>query len=190
MFCDNISSIKMAKNPVFHARTKHIECQYHFVREKVMSNEISTDIRCYASMITDCMISAEHYTCMVDLLGHAGHQLEAENFINAMPCKPHAAMWKTLLGACIIHGNVEMGERVAKHVLELEPENAAVYLLLSRIYAVVGNRHLCDNVEQQRKEKGVRKHLGRTCIEVNNEVHTFVVDDWDHPQMTKIHAEL
>jgi hypothetical protein len=36
----------------------------------------------------------------------------------------------------------------------------------------------------------LRKHLGRTCIEVNNEVHTFVVDDWDHPQMTKIHAEL
>ncbi len=128
-------------------------------------------------MITDYMISTERYTCMVDLLGHAGHLLEAENFINAMPCKPHAAMWKTLLGACIIHGNGEMGEHVAKHVLELEPENAAVYLLLSRIYAAVGNRHLCDNVEQQRKEKGVRKHLGHTWIEVNNEVHTFVVDD-------------
>jgi hypothetical protein len=63
------------------------------------------------------MISAEHYTCMVDLLGHAGHLLEAENFINAMPCKPHAAMWKTLLGACIIHGNVAMGERVASMFL-------------------------------------------------------------------------
>ncbi len=62
-------------------------------------------------------------------------------------------------------------------LLELEPENAAVHLLLSRIYAVVGNRHLCDNVEQQRKEKGVKKHLGRTWIEANNEVHTFVVDD-------------
>ncbi len=119
-----------------------------------------------------------------------GHLLEAENFINAMPCKPHAAMWKTLLGTCIIHSNVEMGEHIAKHVLELEPENAAVYLLLSRIYAVVGNRHPCDNVEHQRKEKGVRKNLGCTWIEVNNEVHTFVVDDWDHPQMIKIHAEL
>jgi hypothetical protein len=30
MYCDNVSSIKMAKNLVFHARTKHIECHYHF----------------------------------------------------------------------------------------------------------------------------------------------------------------
>ncbi|KAH9564308.1 hypothetical protein CY35_04G018600 [Sphagnum magellanicum] len=59
------------------------------------------------------MISAklEHYTCMVD----------------TMPCKPHVAAWMSLLGACRIHGNVEMGERVAKLVLELEPENAAAY---------------------------------------------------------------
>jgi pentatricopeptide repeat protein len=53
---------------------------------------------------------AEHYTCMVDLLGHAGHLKEAENIIKAMPCKPDVAAWKVLLRACRIHGNVEMGE--------------------------------------------------------------------------------
>jgi hypothetical protein len=36
-----------------------------------------------------------------------------------------------LLGACRIHGNVEMTERVVKQVLELERENAAGYVLLS-----------------------------------------------------------
>jgi hypothetical protein len=66
-----------------------------------------------------------------------------------MPCKPHVAAWISLLGACRIHGNVEMGERVAKPVLELEPENAAAYVLLSNIYAAAGSRHLCDNVERQ-----------------------------------------
>ncbi len=35
-----------------------------------------------------------------------------------------------LLGACKIHGNVEMGEHVAKQVLESESENAAGYVLL------------------------------------------------------------
>ncbi len=32
--------------------------------------------------------------------------------------------------------------------------------------------------------------LSHTCIEVNKEVHTFVVDDQDHPQMNEIHAEV
>ena len=33
--CDNQSSIKLGNNPVRHARSKHIDTQYHFVREKV-----------------------------------------------------------------------------------------------------------------------------------------------------------
>ena len=31
--CDNLSSIQLARNPVFHARTKHIEVHYHYIRE-------------------------------------------------------------------------------------------------------------------------------------------------------------
>ena len=38
---DNQSTIKFAKNSGFHARSKHIDIQYHFVREKIISNEIT-----------------------------------------------------------------------------------------------------------------------------------------------------
>lgn len=38
--CDNQSTIKLAHNPVYHARTKHIEIQHHFVREKTLSKDI------------------------------------------------------------------------------------------------------------------------------------------------------
>jgi hypothetical protein len=147
---------------------------------------------CYASMVTGYIISAksEHYTCMVDLLGRAGHLQEAENMVMAMPCQPHVGAWMALLSACRFHGNVEMAECVAKRILELEPDNAASYVLLSNISAAAGNRHLCENVEWQRKEKRVKRQPGCTWIEVNNEVHTFVVDDQDHPQMIEIRAEL
>jgi pentatricopeptide repeat protein len=149
-------------------------------------------MRCYAAMVTDYMISAklEHYTCLVDLLGHAGHLQEAENMVMEIPCKPQVAAWMALLSTCRIHGDVEMAEHVAKQILEMEPDNAANYVLLSNIYAAAGNRHLCENVEWQRKEKGVKKQLGRTWNEVINEVHTFVVEDQDHPQMIEIHGEL
>ncbi len=40
IYCDNISSILLANNPVYHARTKHIEVHYHFIREKVITKEI------------------------------------------------------------------------------------------------------------------------------------------------------
>ncbi|KAM1964621.1 hypothetical protein ACFX15_045068 [Malus domestica] len=38
--CDNISAISLASNPVFHAHTRHVEVDYHFVREKVVRNEL------------------------------------------------------------------------------------------------------------------------------------------------------
>jgi len=40
IYCDNISSILLANNLVYHARTKHIEVHYHFIREKVLVKEI------------------------------------------------------------------------------------------------------------------------------------------------------
>jgi methionine aminopeptidase len=57
------------------------------------------------------------------------------------------------------------------------------------MYFAAGNWDLSEKVELQRKERGVKKQPAPTCIEVNNEVCTFVVEDQDHPQMVEIHAE-
>ncbi len=40
IYCDNISSILLVNNLVYHARTKHIEVHYHFIKEKVLAKEI------------------------------------------------------------------------------------------------------------------------------------------------------
>ena len=40
IFCDNMRNIYLARNPVFHARTKHIEVHYHLIRERVQAGEI------------------------------------------------------------------------------------------------------------------------------------------------------
>jgi pentatricopeptide repeat protein len=204
--CDGVSWSAMLGGCALHDGKEALTHFEQMCEEDVLPNDITSicllsacshagmvdeGMRCYTSMITVYIISAklEHYTCMIDLLGCAGHPQEAENTIKVIPCKPRVAAWRALLGASRIHGNVEM-ECIAEQVPELEPENAAGYVQLSNIYAAVGNKHLCENVKQQRKERGVKKQLECTWIEVNNEVHTFVLNSQDHPQTIEICAEL
>lgn len=37
IWCDNLSAMALASNPIFHARTKHVEVDYLFIREKVLN---------------------------------------------------------------------------------------------------------------------------------------------------------
>lgn len=41
LYCDNLSAVALSHNPVLHARTKHMELDIHFVREKVVSQAMS-----------------------------------------------------------------------------------------------------------------------------------------------------
>ncbi len=64
-----------------------------------------------------------------------------------------------MLGECSIRCHLKLWS-LGHHDIErceMEPENAASFVLLSNIYAAVGNIHLCENVEHQRKEKGAKK---------------------------------
>lgn len=40
LWCDNLSAGSLACNPVFHARTKHIELDVHFIRDKIQAKEV------------------------------------------------------------------------------------------------------------------------------------------------------
>lgn len=41
LYCDNQSVIALANNPIFHARTKHIALQRHFIREQIEDKQVS-----------------------------------------------------------------------------------------------------------------------------------------------------
>ncbi|CAM8880787.1 unnamed protein product [Rhodiola kirilowii] len=134
--------------------------------------------------------AAKHYAGMVDLLGRAGMLEEAMEFIRGMPITPGASVWGALLGACKTQGNVDLAEVVCGHLLELEPCNHGAYVLLSNIYA---KSDRCDKVPLLRKhmrDNNVVKEPGCSSVEVDGNLHEFLVGDNSHPQCRKIYQKL
>eukprot|EP01018_Ginkgo_biloba_P020678 Gb_35168 [translate_table: standard] len=148
--------------------------------------------RYFSSMIQDHSIipRADHYGCMIDLFGRAGHLEEAENFVKNMPFEPNASMLGSLLGACRIHKNMELGKHVAERLFELEPQDAAPYVLLSNIYAAAGRWDEVAKVRAMMKDRGIKKQPGCSWIEVKNMVHAFHAGDRSHLETEKIYAIL
>eukprot|EP01018_Ginkgo_biloba_P026883 Gb_14445 [translate_table: standard] len=132
----------------------------------------------------------EHYSCIVDLLARAGHLDQAEAFIENMPLKPSGLVWRTLLGACRVHGNMDIGKRAAETLLALEPLDAANYVLLSNIFAAGGRWDDAAKVRKMMNNRGLKKEPGCSWIEVNNRVHAFVMEDRSHQLTTEIYAKL
>lgn len=146
----------------------------------------------FNAMIQDYKISPklQHYGCMVDLLGRAGLFDEAETLLKTMEMKPDAAIWTSLLGACRVHGRLELGESVAKHLLELEPENPGAYVLLSNMYAGAGRWDDVATIRTRLNDKGMKKVPGCSSVEVGSVVHEFLVGDKVHPQSKHIYEML
>ncbi|KAF6145659.1 hypothetical protein GIB67_000129 [Kingdonia uniflora] len=123
------------------------------------SGLVEEGIRFYESMTRDYGIVAnqEHYACLVDLFGRAGEFGKVKNLFAEMSCKPDGQVWNALLGACRIHGNIELGRIAAKHLIELEPQSSAAYTLLSNIYAADGRWESVGKLRHTMNEREVRK---------------------------------
>ncbi|KAG0499584.1 hypothetical protein HPP92_004275 [Vanilla planifolia] len=132
----------------------------------------------------------QHYTCMIDLLGHAGRLEEAHKLIQEMPMKPDSGVWGALLKGCMIRSNVELGERALRELIELEPNDAGNYVLLSNIYCQARKWEEAANIRKKMTNKGLKKVIACSWIEVRNKTHAFLVGDLSHPQSKAIYMEL
>ncbi|KAL8151964.1 hypothetical protein V2J09_021772 [Rumex salicifolius] len=130
--------------------------------------------------------TAEHYACLIDLLSRSGQFKEAEDYIKSMPMKPDKFLWASLLGGCRIHKNVELAERAANELFNIEPENAATYTTLANIYASAGCWDEVASVRKLMDDRKVVKKPGLSWIEHKRQVHFFLVGDTSHPKYKEI----
>lgn len=119
----------------------------------------------------------EIYGCVVDLLGRAGRVNEAYELIENMPFKPDESIWVALLGACRKHKQPTMGKLAALKVLDMKSNKAGTYVLLSNIYAAEGNWADFASLRKLMKSSKNKKEVGRSWIELKNQVYSFVVGD-------------
>ncbi|TVU51522.1 hypothetical protein EJB05_02957, partial [Eragrostis curvula] len=151
------------------------EGRYHF---KEMKNVYGIEPR------------AEHYACMIDLLGKVGLLEEAFEVARSMPKGADEAGWGALLNACRMHGNIEIAECAADKLVGLDPSDSGIYVLMSQIYA---SKSKWDQVKKLRtimRERGVKKNPGCSSIEVDGKFQEFVVADVSHACSEDIYAAL
>lgn len=122
--------------------------------------------------------TVEHYTCMMDLLGRAGHLTEALEMAKSMPFPSTGAVWRTLLGACQKWDNVEIGLQAFEHAVSLDERDAASYVLMSNIYASAQMGEAANQIMARRIKSEAWKKQGHSwCPDVGGLVHTFAVGD-------------
>ncbi|XP_058088391.1 pentatricopeptide repeat-containing protein At5g04780, mitochondrial-like [Magnolia sinica] len=118
--------------------------------------------------------SAEHYSCMVDVLGRARLFEDAEAFIEGViPFNPDYRIWKTLLSSCRIHGNVKMAKYAAEKLLKLEPNNHAAGLILEQVLLTIGK---WDDVSKL-KNRIKFKIPSSSWIEIRNFIYEFTSNE-------------
>ncbi|KAK7280527.1 hypothetical protein RJT34_25591 [Clitoria ternatea] len=131
-----------------------------------------------------------HYSCLIDILSRAGLVDKAYDLIEKMPFNATSSMWGSLLASCRIYGNIEFAEIAAKHLFEIEPNNAGNHILLANIYAANKKWEEVARARKFLRESDARKERGTSWIEIKNKIHSFTVGERNHPQINEIYAKL
>ncbi|KAL2227722.1 pentatricopeptide repeat-containing protein At5g56310-like [Sesamum indicum] len=166
-----------------HGHVEEAICFFRMLeKEKVMLNDITLlgvlSACCHAGLldygrtifysmkrIYGIEPKLKHYGCMVDLLGRGGQVVEAEELVKGMVWKADVVIWGAVLSACKEYGNIEVAERVVNEILDLDPQNHAVYVILSNMYAEAGRWEDVMKWRKGMKERSLKKTTGSSLVD-------------------------
>ncbi|KAF9592736.1 hypothetical protein IFM89_017306 [Coptis chinensis] len=124
----------------------------------------------------------KHVNCMVDLLGRAGLLEEADDLLKKSVFKDDLSLLAALLGACTSYSNLNVAGRVAKKMMELEPENHLSYVLLANVYKVFNQWDDAEALLKLMKDRGVKKIAGKSWIDIKDKGSNLDLDNSDSLQ--------
>ncbi|KAJ6390099.1 hypothetical protein OIU77_024336 [Salix suchowensis] len=139
------------------------------------------------------------WTAMIDGLvrnGESNRALEVFRNMQREKVMPNEVTIVCVLSACSELGALQLGRWVHsymdKHGIELNHfvGDSGTYILLSNAYSSSGKWKEAAEVRTNMREEGIEKEPGCSSIEVNNEIHEFLLGDVRHPQKEKIYKKL
>ncbi|KAF0907284.1 hypothetical protein E2562_015785 [Oryza meyeriana var. granulata] len=130
----------------------------------------------------------EHYGCVVDMLSRAGRLDDAKKLIHEMPIAPNAAIFRSLIRACGIHGKLELGERMVAELRRLEPDDSGNHVLISNFYVRMDQWEDAKKARKEMKSMGIDKSPGSSLLDIDGVLHEFLVGDKTHPASKEIYT--
>ncbi|XP_038680148.1 pentatricopeptide repeat-containing protein At4g32450, mitochondrial-like isoform X2 [Tripterygium wilfordii] len=129
----------------------------------------------------DIIPSMEHYVSIVDMLASPGYLEEALEFIEKMPMEPNADIWETLMNLCRVHGHLELGDRCAELVEQLDPlslnEQSKSGLVPIKASDLT-------------KEKETQKLDSHDPLRIKTNIHSYQAGDTSRPENDEIYTLL
>ncbi|KAK3219728.1 hypothetical protein Dsin_013698 [Dipteronia sinensis] len=125
--------------------------------------------------------SMEHYVSIVDMLGSTGHLDEALEFIEKMPVEPSIDVWEKMMNLCRIHGDLELGDRCAELVEQLDPAR-----LSEQSKAGLVPVDPLDLVMEKEKNKPANEEI----LPVRNMTSQYRAGDTSHPETDRIYEQI
>uniref|UniRef100_A0A2P2PJQ0 Pentatricopeptide repeat-containing protein n=1 Tax=Rhizophora mucronata TaxID=61149 RepID=A0A2P2PJQ0_RHIMU len=124
--------------------------------------------------------SKEHYSRIIELLCQDGRPYEAVDIVEAMCYEPDSSILESVLCACAILGDFRLATRIAKSLVELEPQSSLSYLILAWMYEMRGQWGDVVRVKKTMEGKRVKKVIGCSLIGIRNTVYSFEANQLQH----------
>lgn len=130
-------------------------------------SQLQVSTRYFESMIHDYQVepAVEHCSCMIRLMGHEGEVWRAEEMIKRLGFESCGGVWRALLAACGVCGDLKVAETAARKVIDLEGDGEFVYVMMSNIYARFGKWEDAGATRKMMRDKKVSKGAAFSWIE-------------------------
>ncbi|XP_027339065.1 pentatricopeptide repeat-containing protein At1g43980, mitochondrial [Abrus precatorius] len=122
----------------------------------------------------------EHYACIVEMLSKAGKLKEAIDILETMPYRTNSDIWRSILSACATYGDLLVIERVAKKIMDREPQTSLPYLVLAEAYQIRGRWESMVRMRKAVENRGTKEFIGYSWVGIKNHVYTFSSNQLQH----------